>query len=77
MKLRNIVIKPVKAVTQAISTTLFLLLLLIAFAIMLVGIIMSLVLAAVPAILALALLVMSIYLGSEYDSFDEWTDELD
>jgi len=77
MKLRNIIIKPVKAVIQAISTTLFLLLLLATFAIMVVGIIMSLVIAALPAILALVLLATSVYMSDDYDGFEDWVEELD
>lgn len=77
MKLRNLIIKPVKAVVNAVSTAIFLLLILTAFTIMLIGIIASLILAAVPGILALAQIVLSVQLSSDYDSLDDWVEQLD
>jgi len=77
MKLRNLIIKPVKAIVNAISTAIFLLLILTAFTIMLIGIIASVILAALPGIIALAQIVLSVQLSSNYDSMEEWFEELD
>jgi len=77
MKIRNLIIKPVKAIVNAISTAIFLLLILTAFTIMLIGIIASVILAAIPGIIALAQIVLSVQLSSNYDSMEELFEELD
>jgi len=77
MKIRNLIIKPVKAIVNAISTAIFLLLILTAFTIMLIGIIASVILAAIPGIIALAQIVLSAQLSSKYDSMEDWFEELD
>lgn len=75
MKLQNKIIKPVKAVFNAVGAAIFQLLLLTSITIVLIGVILSLVLAAIPAILALAKVVLSVHLSSDYENFDQFLDE--